>query len=642
LPTVMETLIHHPFARLLRCFFFRPRHFAALHRLADAHGRTYSGMDRQAVAAEVSRLRAVACTRGLSLATVAQAFALIREQAARHLGLRHYAVQLTGGWILLNGMVAEMETGEGKTLTATLPAGTAALAGIPVHIITVNDYLARRDGEWMTPVYRAMGLTVGVVTHDMAPHERRQAYGCDVVYVTNKEVVFDYLKDHLAVPKRPGHIQYPLRRLSGAASGVDRLLLRGLCFGIVDEADSVLIDEAKTPLVISGTVDTGLEEKLYRQTLDVAAQLEMGTDYRVDQAGKRPELTKRGCQRLAERTRGLGGFWAAKKQREHLVGLGLAALHLYRKNKEYIVRKGAIHIVDEYTGRTLPDRSWERGLHQLIECKEGCPISGRHETLAKISYQRFFRRYHTVAGMTGTAREVRRELWQIYGLQVVSVAPNRPLQRKQLPEKFFATSQKKLDGLVARTKAVHGLKRPILIGTASVALSETIAARLSQEGVNHRLLNARQDKAEAEIIALAGRKGQVTVATNMAGRGTDIALGDGVRKLGGLHVIGAEKHSAGRIDRQLMGRCGRQGDPGSFELFLSLEDEILHTAPSSPVGSLLVFLAGRNWPLKAFFGKACMANAQKRIEKQHARLRRQLLRQEEFLINALAFSGSGE
>ena len=398
----------------------------SIEKLSDAEIREVSQSLRQ-------RLR----SEGYKEDLVAQAFALVREVAGRTLGIRHFDVQLMGGLVLLHGMVAEMETGEGKTLTATLPACAAALAGVPVHVITVNDYLADRDTQWMGPVYQALGLTVGTIKHGMDPEARRAAYRCHVTYCTNKEVTFDYLRDRIILWDRPSEIRLHLERLYGGRSRVRDLVMRGLHFAIVDEADSVLIDEARTPLIISAEGDGFDEQSLYEQALGIAGKLTPGEDYSIRASERSLELTEDGKERIEDIIRWNGKVWMNRQQREELVRQALVALNLFSRDKHYLVKEGKVQIVDEYTGRLMPDRSWERGLHQLIEIKENCEMTKRKETQARISYQRFFRRYLRLSGMTGTAREVSGELWSIYGLRVVTVPTNRPLHRHYLPDRVY-------------------------------------------------------------------------------------------------------------------------------------------------------------------------------------------------------------
>jgi preprotein translocase subunit SecA len=509
-----------------------------------------------------------------------------------------------------------------------------------VHIITVNDYLATRDASWMRPVYEALGLTVGIITHELTPAQRQQAYACDVTYCTNKELVFDYLKDRLAFGRKPGDLQASLRKLQ-QGSPARQLLLRGLPFAIIDEADSVLIDEARTPLVISGQGDSTYEGQVYRQAVELAGQLCEGEDFTVA-ANQVVNLTEGGQQHIARLVDGLESVWSGRRRREELVSQALNALHLFHRDRDYLVRDGKVQIVDEFTGRILSDRSWERGLHQMVEAKEGCRLTAQKDTLARISYQRFFRRYHRLAGMTGTAQEVAGELWSVYGLRVVRVPTNRPAQRRILPGRLYAHREQKWQAVVARIVEVHAQGRPLLIGTRSVEASEYLSEMLSAQGVPHRILNARQDQDEAEIVGQAGQRGQVTVATNMAGRGTDIKLGPGVAELGGLCVVATEPHAARRIDRQLFGRCGRQGDPGSCELFASLEDELLFPlcGPGKPLAAAARAAVARG--TDTWLGRRLLRLAQQRIERRHFQMRAELLHFDEMMEQTLAFSGRRE
>jgi preprotein translocase subunit SecA len=573
---------------------------------------------------------------------VARTFALVREAARRTVNMRHRDVQLLGGAVLLDGMVAEMETGEGKTLTATLAACTLALGGVPVHIITVNDYLAARDAEWMGPVYRALGLTVGNIIHGLDPGTRRDAYRCDVTYCTNKEVAFDYLRDRIVLWDRPSLIRLQLERLYGENSRANQLAMRGLHFAIVDEADSVLVDEARTPLIISSEADGFYDPVVYQQALATAKKLERGKDFSIT-SERTVELNKPGKVRIADSVWPSPGHPLNSDQRQELVRQALVALYLFELDKHYLIKDGKVQIIDEYTGRLMADRSWERGLHQLIEVKEECEITPRKETRARISYQRFFRRYLGLAGMTGTAREVAGELWSIYRLPVVAIPTNRPLQRSFLPDRILPTAERKWKTIVETIVAAHQKGRPVLVGTRSVEASEHLSRLLEQADLPHSVLNARQDQEEAEIIVRAGEQGRNTVATNMAGRGTDIKLGFGVADLGGLHVIVTERHDARRIDRQLFGRCGRQGDPGSVETIISLEDELVGVYIGKVLrwtaAALLRFPGG---PVGRLFGKFLFYRAQHKAERLHGRMRHDLLKMDEQISDSLAFSGRSE
>lgn len=627
---------------ITRLLTARSKRFQSIVDRVNAVGITLGDMREEELIDQVEKVKNNLKANGFKFDIVAQTFALIREFAGRRIGMRHFDVQLAGGWVLLNGMVAEMETGEGKTLVATLPACTAALAGIPVHIITVNDYLARRDAEWMRPIYDAFGLRVGVVTHGISIEDRRSSYRCDITYCTNKEIVFDYLKDRLLLGQQPGHIQMSLEKLYSDDARLNQLILRGLSFAIVDEADSILIDEARTPLIISGPVDNTNEKLVYQQVLELTNKLNVDEDYTLDVAKRTLELTEQGKLHLKELVQPLGGLWMAKKQREGLVRQALTAKHLFTRDREYIVKDNKVQIVDEYTGRVMADRSWEQGLHQLIEAKEGCNITIQNETLARISYQRFFRRYHHLAGMTGTAREVANELWSVYRVKVVTIPTNKPLVRLARPYRIYRKSEEKWSKVVEGIAQLHKQGRPVLIGTRSVETSEHLSKLLTEAGLPHHVLNARQDKEEAEIIAQAGQKAQITVATNMAGRGTDIALGSGVKELGGLHVIATELHDAKRIDRQLFGRSGRQGDPGSFEAIVSLEDNLFAGYLDRTLGRT----TGRWIITDSVFGrwirKIFAIYVQRSIQRRHFHIRRDLLKFDESLESAIAFSGRGE
>ena len=573
---------------------------------------------------------------GLRPDLVASAFAVIREVSGRTLGMRHFDVQLLGGWAMMRGKVAEMETGEGKTLTATLPAATAALAGIPVHIITVNDFLVARDAAWMKPLYDVLGLSVGTILEGMGPTDRRRAYGCSITYCTNKQVVFDYLKDRLLLQQENRALHLKIEALHRADPRVSRLMMRGLCFAVVDEADSVLVDEARTPLIISGGRGAGDEERVYRQALGAARRMLAGRDYLVSERERHVDLTDLGRAHAARLTNRYGGVWNVPGHRENIVHQALAALHLHLRDKHYIVDEGQVRIVDEYTGRVMADRSWERGLHQMVEAKEGLEISGRQETLARISYQRFFRRYLKLAGMTGTAREVAGELWAVYGLNTVRIPTNRPQARKIHGDLLYPTSRAKWQAIAEQVAELHNSGRPVLVGTRSVADSEHISGLLNEAGIQHSVLNARQNRTEAEIVAQAGQPGRVTVATNMAGRGTDIRLAPGVGEAGGLFVIASERHEAGRIDRQLFGRSGRQGDPAEGQAMVSLDDELVR----SVFGSLLDRL--RSGHLPGWLGRILFSWAQRTTERRHSAIRKRLLHSDESLQDLLAFSGRGE
>jgi preprotein translocase subunit SecA len=624
---------------------FRPRHgsFDWIVDAVNQHQVVFQTM-RDGEILETSRELGLLLKReGFSRDPVARTFALVREVSRRHLGMPHFDVQLIGGYVLLNGMVAEMETGEGKTLVATLPACTMALAGVPVHIITVNDYLTARDAEWMAPVYNALGLTVGTIVHGRDPAARKAAYRCDITYCTNKEVAFDYLRDRLVLRDRPSRMRLKVEQLYGEASRIPKLVMRGLYFAIVDEADSVLIDEARTPLIISSQADGLYDERVYRNAVDIARTLVLKKEYLIKETDRIVELTASGTSRVRD------AAWVDIRpdlndhQKEQLVRQGLSALHLFKPDKHYLVKDGKIQIIDEYTGRLMADRSWEMGLHQLIEIKEGCDMTLPKQTLARISYQRFFRRYLGLAGMTGTAREVARELWQVYRMRVVCIKTHRPVRRTFLPDQVYADADQKWKAIVQTIADLHETGRPVLIGTRSVEASELLSRYLADRKMPHSVLNARQDKEEAQIIADAGNLGRITVATNMAGRGTDIRLGPGISDLGGLHVIATERHDARRIDRQLFGRCGRQGDPGSCAAMISLEDDLMTVY----LDKLMQWAAKpafrkQGTVMSRWAGNLVFHMAQRTAEKLHSRTRKNLLKMDDQIGQSLAFSGQSE
>lgn len=581
-------------------------------------------------------------SRGLGNADTIKAFALIRHTAATRLKLRHFDVQLIGGRTILQGRIAEMDTGEGKTLTATLPAATMALAGVPVHVVTVNDFLAARDAEWMTPLYAALGLTVGVILEGMDADQRRTAYACDITYCTNKQLAFDYLKDRLILEQETRPLHMAIDGLIHKTPHKSRVMMRGLCFAIVDEADSVLVDEARTPLIITQPGDVTEMEQTFARAVTVAKAMVGPRDFSVDETNWKIKLTDLGKAHIARLSSRWGGVWATDVHREELAQQALSALYLYKKDKHYIVQDEQVQIVDEYTGRIMSDRSWERGLHQMIELKEGVELTGKQETLIRISYQRFFRRYMRLSGMTGTANEIAAELRVVYRLKTRRVPNNKASKRRHLGHRIYATVDQKWDAIVTEIRKQTAKGRPVLIGTRSVAASEDLAERLALVGVAHRVLNARQNDAEADIVAQAGQPGAVTVATNMAGRGTDISLADGVAEKGGLMVIMTEMHDSARIDRQLFGRCGRQGDPGTTLTVTSLDDDLIRVFYGDRLKFLQRFFGLRRGRVPGFIGHRLMRIAQRATERKHSSLRRNLLKTDDALEDLLAFSGRTE
>ncbi|MFK8047135.1 MAG: hypothetical protein AB8B81_01750 [Halioglobus sp.] len=508
---------------------------------------------------------------GLQSELILRCFALVGEYAWRVMNMRYYDEQFFGAWVIAKGNMAEMATGEGKTFTATLAAATAALAGIPVHVITTNEYLAKRDAEQMRPLYEALGLQSTAIEESMDNPTKRLAYRSNVVHCTNKQVAFDYLRDRLITRNESG----PLSLKFGRAHKEQKLVLQGLCFAIVDEADSVLIDDARTPLILSQEHRDDAQEHIYQQAIELAREMTAGQDFILRTREHSLEITAAGSDWLTERTKKLDGIWSGQRHREFLLHQALSALHLFRLDAHYLVREGKVEIIDRNTGRTMSDRSWQRGLHQMIECKEGCEMSGQKETLASISYQRFFKRYLHLGGMSGTLSQVAGEMRSVYGLQLSCVPTHRPNLRKDRGLTLLRGVADKWLYALGRVEKIHGTGQPVLLGTGSLRDSELLSAFLSRRGLAHEVLNARADDEEARIVELAGQKNQITIATNMAGRGTDIKLGPEVAQLGGLHIIATDCHEEYRVDRQLSGRSARQGDPGSNEVIVSLADPLL-------------------------------------------------------------------
>lgn len=592
----------------------------------------------------IEDLRAELHKQGIQKQLIFKAFAVIRETSKRTLGKTHFDVQLFGGWIMINGKLAEMETGEGKTLTTTLPACTAALAGIPVHVITANDYLASRDADTMAPLYQRLGLQVSSVVEGMGLDQRRKNYQANIVHTTNKQIAFDYLRDRIAMTDDTGplRLQFCQIRSQLSLETSSQPLLRGLCFALVDEADSVLIDEAKTPLIITKTTTNHMSAENYTDALYLASALLIDYDYKVDNKNKMIAITTEGEDSLAELALTLPTFWHNPRHAHRLVKQALTAKLFYKNDQHYTVLDNKIQIIDGYTGRRMTDRSWEQGLHQMIEAKEGCTISASREPLARISYQRFFSRYLYLGGASGTLSDVSTELQRAYGLDVVKVATHRPSKRKVLTERLFRDEEAKKQALLKRIKQLYQQQRPILIGTSSVEESEQVGSWLEQEHIPHLILNAKQDEQEASIITQAGQLQAVTVATNMAGRGTDITLAARAATLGGLHVIALSRNNSRRVDRQLYGRCARQGDPGSVEAILSLEDPALVNYYSSTILKLLNSLTSGASPLPLLLTKWILRLPQRNQEKQQSKTRAILMKQDRQLRRTLAFSGKFE
>lgn len=615
--------------------------FAALEKilpLIEAHAIHLGKKNDAGLRSETIRLGLELRRYGFRDDLVAGVFALVREVSGRTIGKRHFDVQLMGGWALLKGMVAEMETGEGKTLTATLAASTAALAGVPVHVLTVNDYLTRRDADEMGPVYRALGLSVGCVVHDVPVNGRRNEYLCDITYCTNKEIVFDYLRDRLTLDEMGGAaLRLRAESLYTQHPRHSRLLLRGLYYAITDEADSLLIDESRTPLIISGSVVGRDEVEFMKAVMDFAIGLENGRDFTVDSVTRQVKISAGGEKKIRGLILPPNTPWTGTIRKNEMIRRAVAALHLFELDKDYLVREGKVQIIDAFTGRVMPDRSWEQGLQQLIEIKEGCEVTRQQETVAKISFQRFFRRYLHLAGMTGTAREVAGELWSVYGLPVLRIRTHQPLKRNALADRIFSSRVERDRFLLERIRKLHVSGRPVLIGTSSVASSEYVGSLLVSAGLDHKLLNAKNDAEEAEIVAHAGKRGAITIATDMAGRGTDIKLDPDVVDLGGLHVILTELHEAARIDRQLAGRCARQGDPGSHEAIMSLDETILEGGKGGVAGLLIRRLLSENNPFWSLVAKNAIIHSQKETERFNEQMRRGLFKQDVQRKSLLSF-----
>jgi preprotein translocase subunit SecA len=563
-----------------------------------------------------------------------EAFACVREASKRVLKLRHYDVQLIGGIVLHRGMIAEMRTGEGKTLVTTLPVYLNALTGKGVHVVTVNDYLVKRDSQWMGPVHEFLGLTVGSVQHDMKNEERRAMYNRDVTYITNNEVGFDYLRDNMVMDK-------------------EERVMRERNFAVVDEVDSILVDEARTPLIISGPAEESTDKyytvnrvipllnvRFITEKEEIEAKrdgvdLGVGYDAIVDEKSHTATLTEEGVHK-AEKILGVGNIYDdVNSEWAHHITQALRAHHLFRKDVEYVVKEGEIMIVDEFTGRLMPGRRWSDGLHQAIEAKESMRIKEENQTLATITFQNYFKLYHKLSGMTGTAMTEADEFWEIYKLDVVEIPPNRPMIRKDSPDRIYRTEREKNNAIVAEIDERWRKGQPMLVGTRSIEKSEKLATMLRVKGIPHQVLNAKYHEMEAQIIAQAGRKGQVTIATNMAGRGTDIVLGGNpplaeeheyVSSIGGLCVMGTERHESRRIDNQLRGRCARQGDPGSSVFYVSLEDELMRLFGSERISAIMEKLGMEEGEvIESALVSRQIEGAQKRVEGMNFDARKQLL-----------------
>lgn len=545
-------------------------------------------------------------SRGASLDDLLpEAFAVVRETARRVLGMRPFDVQLVGGIVLHQGKIAEMKTGEGKTLVATMPVYLNALLGRGVHVVTVNDYLARRDSEWMGKIYRFLGLTVGCIVHGLDDRERKEAYLADVTYGTNNEFGFDYLRDNMKFR-------------------LEDMVQRDLYYAIVDEVDSILIDEARTPLIISGPSEKSTD--LYYRINKIIPRLTKDRHFTIDEKGHAVALTEEGVARVEELL-GVENLYDPRHiDLLHHVYQALKAHYLFKRDVHYVVKSGKVIIVDEFTGRLMPGRRYSDGLHQALEAKEGVKIENENQTLATITFQNYFRMYEKLAGMTGTAETEAEEFAQIYKLDVIVIPTHKKMIRIDYPDCIYRTEKEKFRAVVREIKELYEKGRPVLVGTISIEKSERLSEMLKKEGIPHQVLNAKHHEKEAEIIARAGQRGAVTISTNMAGRGTDIVLGPGVAELGGLHVIGTERHEARRIDNQLRGRSGRQGDPGSSRFYLSLEDDLMRIFASDKVAWIMDRVGMKeDEPIEHRIVSKAIENAQRRVEAHNFSIRKQLL-----------------
>jgi preprotein translocase subunit SecA len=540
-----------------------------------------------------------------------EAFAVVREASKRVLGMRHFDVQLIGGIVLHQGRIGEMKTGEGKTLVATLPAYLNALTGKGVHVVTVNDYLARRDSQWMGKIYEFLGLKVGLVVHGIEPSQRRESYRADITYGTNNEFGFDYLRDNMAFD-------------------ADQLTQRQLNYAIVDEVDSILVDEARTPLIISGQADKPTD--LYYTVAKIIPKLKREDDYTVDEKSNVVTLTEDGVAKV-ERMLGVENLYDdSKMELSHHINQGLRAHCLMKKDRDYVVTDGEIIIVDEFTGRLMFGRRFSEGLHQAIEAKEGVKIERESQTLATITFQNYFRMYKKLAGMTGSAKTEEEEFMKIYGLDVVVIPTNKPMIREDCPDVVYRSEQGKFQAVVEEIAEAHGSGMPVLVGTISIENSERLSDMLKKKGVPHQVLNAKFHEKEAEIVAQAGQRGAVTIATNMAGRGTDIVLGEKVTELGGLHIIGTERHESRRIDNQLRGRAGRQGDPGSSRFYVSMEDDLMRLFGSENIMGLMDKIGmDDETPIDHPLISRSIETAQKKVEARNFEIRKHVLQYDDVI-----------
>jgi len=622
------------------------RYSGALGRLRDEVRQVerleekYRALDAASLALRVRELRGSFRRQTKTRpAPLDEGLALVREVAARQLGLRPRPVQLLGALALHRGYLAEMATGEGKSLTAALAAVFAGWSGRPCHVVTVNDYLAERDAAEFSPLYRACELDAAAVLAPMAPPDRQRGHAAAITYTTSKELLADFLRDRIALGDTQTPARWMVRQLREPATQVGTVM-RGLHHAIVDEADSVLIDEAVTPLIIAGADSGGSPEQAYRLAWQLAARLTPAVDYRVNQRLREIELLPPGVVKAEAFAERLPALWRSASRRRELVEQALHAREFFHRGQQYVVEDSEVVIVDEFTGRLMPMRKWRHGLHQAIEAKEGVEMSALDETLARMSFQRFFRLFRRLSGMTGTGAEAASEFWHVYRLPVVTIPPHRPRQRRQLPDRIFATASEKWPAVVEEVVRLHATGRPVLVGTRSVQTSEELSGRIAERGLECVVLNATKHAEEAHIVEQAGQRGRITIATNMAGRGTDIKLAPGVAEAGGLAVLATERHESGRIDRQLYGRSGRQGDPGSAQAFVSTEDELLRRFCPAPVRLALGEALRRGLPGSARLAVAALERAQRSAQRQAHRQREQVVKLDSWMAEALSFGGS--
>ena len=569
------------------------------------------------------------------------AFAISYEVVRREMGLTPHHVQVMGALALGHGYLAEMATGEGKTLTVSLWTAVAGWGGYPCHVITANDYLAARDAEIMSPVYQRCGLRVCSVTGEMGPEERQEAYQADIVYTTSKDLLADFLKDRIALGKLANPDQRLVHHLASRALPKNRLILRGLHTAIVDEADNVMIDEAVIPLRISQSYTNEALREAYTVANGMVKELKEDVDYTCNRQLSEVKLTDEGVHKVSQMNVSLPSLWRGKRRSRELIEQSLVAKELFHKDKQYVVGDDGIMIVDGFSGRVMPDRTWSQGLHQAIEAKEQVDLSDPTETLASLSFQRFFRFFKRLSGLSGTAAEAASEFWQIYRLPVIKIPTHKPCIRKEVKDVLFPSKDEKWEHLIDKARQLHEQKKPILIGTQNVKDSEHIAELMQRENLAFQLLNAVRSESEAEIVAQAGQVGMITIATNMAGRGTDIKLDQEVQKIGGLHVLASERHESKRIDRQLYGRAGRHGDPGFAQAFISLEDELFQKYGPKVLSGMLKWLLRSKSRLANWLARMCYVIAQKNAERASFFLRKQVIQSDAQTEEALSFAGKG-